>query len=274
MIDYSIIVNTCDAYSDLWEPFFCLLKENWPDCINREIIINTETKRDGINAENIRFVNTKYDKGDQWGGRLLHCLNEAKSDYVVVLMDDFFLREPVSLDKVELALNALHNTPEIAVFYLVDILKKDSIDGEFLGYTEVPRWKNYRLNSAPALWRKESLIRYTKETDNPWAWEYFGSCRTNHTKELFYTVSKIKEPVYDYAHAIYRGKWLGEDILPLLDRYSLNIDFKNRGVIGMDDILPKRSFKWKVQYVLTGIKMVGLEAFIPLIKDLKKKYVS
>ena len=40
---YSIVVNTCDSYSDCWEPFFKLFSVFWKDC-KGEIFLNTEYK--------------------------------------------------------------------------------------------------------------------------------------------------------------------------------------------------------------------------------------
>ena len=39
-----VLVNSCDAYSDTWYPFFKLLKKYWP---NREfpVFLNTESKK-------------------------------------------------------------------------------------------------------------------------------------------------------------------------------------------------------------------------------------
>ncbi len=42
--DYTILVSSCDGYRDLWDPFFTILKANWPELAaqQQEIILNTE----------------------------------------------------------------------------------------------------------------------------------------------------------------------------------------------------------------------------------------
>ena len=42
-MDCTLLVNSCDAYSDLWEPFFKMLGVHWPDC-PYPIVLNTESK--------------------------------------------------------------------------------------------------------------------------------------------------------------------------------------------------------------------------------------
>ena len=39
----TVLVNSCDSYSDAWYPFFTLWKKYWPDC-KYPIILNTESK--------------------------------------------------------------------------------------------------------------------------------------------------------------------------------------------------------------------------------------
>ncbi len=47
----TLLVNSCDAYADLWQPFFTLLKRYFVP-LPAEILLNTETKDfafDGLN---------------------------------------------------------------------------------------------------------------------------------------------------------------------------------------------------------------------------------
>ena len=39
----TLLVNSCDAYADLWQPFFTLLKRYFVP-LPAEILLNTETK--------------------------------------------------------------------------------------------------------------------------------------------------------------------------------------------------------------------------------------
>ena len=38
-----MLMSSCDAYSDLWNPFFYYLKKNWPE-FNLKVYIITELK--------------------------------------------------------------------------------------------------------------------------------------------------------------------------------------------------------------------------------------
>lgn len=271
MKNFAILVNSCDAYFELWQYFFRLLKLNWPDVDKYKIYLNTESISEFRCELSIAVINTPPKKKDIWGKRLLHCLNSIKEDYVVVLMDDFFLKEKVSTDAINKCILSLKNNPNIAVCYLANTYNRDFLDSDIEGFTEIPKFTNYRLNSLPAIWKRKKLIAYTEESDSPWAWEYFGTCRTNYTNDVFLCAS-MKKPIYEYCHAIYRGKWLEKEIKPLISKYELNIDMTNRGAIKEEETLPKRSKLWKIRFVLTGIRMAGLDALKEIYRN--KRYTK
>lgn len=267
-IKIAILVNSCDAYSDLWPYFFKFLKENIDNTDLYNIYLNTESKTEIDAVLPVTIINTKQDGKDKWGKRLINSLSKIKEDYVVVLMDDFFLKKPMpSQDLLEL-ISIMKMEDRIATIYLSNVFSQIFTESKYTHLVEVPKKSNYRLNSAPALWRKTKLLSYIRETDNPWAWEYFGTCRTNYTDDIFLCTPK-EQPIYDYAHAIYRGKWLGKDINPLVEKFNINIDTSVRGVVLETDSLPKRSFKWKIQFILEGIKMVGFDAIKEVLRDKK-----
>ena len=85
----AILVMSCDAYSDLWHDFAVLKKKYWADCEYPTYLVtnNTECKEEGI----------KTICGDDlnWTGRLLFALNEVKSRYVILLLEDYYITNTV-----------------------------------------------------------------------------------------------------------------------------------------------------------------------------------
>lgn len=92
-----VIVNTCDAYVDLWKPFFTLFARNWPDC-PYEVILNTEQQDYEFNGIALS-VNKAKRIDEPWGARLYECVKKVKTPYVLFLLDDFFLEGPVNQKK-------------------------------------------------------------------------------------------------------------------------------------------------------------------------------
>ena len=53
----TLLVNSCDAYADLWQPFFTLLKRYFVP-LPAEILLNTETKDFAFDGLNLRCVHS------------------------------------------------------------------------------------------------------------------------------------------------------------------------------------------------------------------------
>lgn len=256
----SILIQSCDSYSDVWEPFFCTFAEYWKNC-KYPIFLNTETKKYSYETLNIECLNVINEINIPWGKRLLDCLNRIESDYVISLFDDFVLNDYVNQDKIEEYINYMENNEDINVIYLnnafPDLEKKSEL-------IEVPIGKDFRLNSAPALWRKEKLIEYTGNIDTPWAWEYFGTMRTEKKNTVFLTLG-TQPDIYRYNYnlggAIHGGKWVGSVINPVIEKFNMKIDTSIRGYEDENKKNYNHSLSWNIKFFIIGFKMVGFKAF-------------
>ena len=88
MIDCAVLVCSCDKYEDTWIPFFTLMKKYWSDC-PYQIYLNTETKqyKDKLGMGVITLNSRpKY----SWSKRLKNCLRQIDSQFVILILDDFF----------------------------------------------------------------------------------------------------------------------------------------------------------------------------------------
>lgn len=92
----TLLVNSCDAYADLWQPFFTLLKRYFVP-LPAEILLNTETKDFAFDGLNLRCV---HSTAPTYGERMTDALREVKTEYTLLLLDDFFLRRPVDIARL------------------------------------------------------------------------------------------------------------------------------------------------------------------------------
>lgn len=258
----SIIVNSCDGYDDIWKPFFSCFKDNWRDC-PYPIFLNTEHKSYRHEGLNITSLNLIKDKKIEWGERLLDCLARLETEYVIMLFDDFCLENEVNQVEIENCIHELEKKSNIDAFYMVHVFP-ELVDGMGTKFVEVPRGKEYRLNSAPGIWRKSSLIKYTGNIDNPWAWEYFGTFRTEKYKDSQIYVLNEFPDLYPYNYsiggAIHRGKYVKNVIEPINEKYNLNIDFSKRGFT--DELIIGHSTLWLIKFMFRGCRMVGPRALV------------
>ncbi len=271
----TIVVNTCDSYSDVWELFYLSLHEYWPDR-NIEIVFNTENKIDfdfPVDICRIHNSDSIY-----WGERLLETLNSLDSDYVFMLFDDFILEEKFDVKGFQKYFNILKSNDDISAIYLDDLRVNSNtnifLDDNDKHFELLDKKSDYRLNSAPALWRRSHLSEYTDKKDNPWAWEVFGTYRTQRGNNKFYHC-KSPEKIFNFdgekGGAIYRGKWVRDVVESKVKKYNLDLDLTKRGFTA-ELINEKRTLLWKLQFILLGYKMVGIDIFKFLFKAIKTKY--
>lgn len=273
--DCTIIINSCDSYEDVWLPFFSALKDMWPNCPYR-IILNTEHKSFSFDGLQISTLNLKTEEGNKpWGWRLRKTLSLVDTQFTIALFDDFILEAPVNIEKINQCIQCMKEAPEITVFYFNNIPGTNTSDPRFTDFELVGQRNDYRLNSAPAIWRTQRLIALTGELDSPWAWEFFGSARTYRDNNQFYCARIGTEDTFVYNYslggAIRRGKWVLSVITPAVEKYNISVDFAQRGIASESISDGKYSLRWKIDFFLLGFKMIGFPAFIFLYRVLVKK---
>ena len=267
--EVTIVVNSCDAYSDVVKIFEIALKEYWPDNPFK-VIINKESN------EILNYSN-KEKLSKTWGERLLDLLQKVNTPFTILVFDDFILEGIVDTNKIYSIINLLKDDIKSSVFYLNPICVKDHIDDITEDYRLLKDNIDYRLNSTPSVWKTKELIRYTDKIDNPWSWEVFGSYRTYNKNRNFYSSSSQAKKYFNYnddkGGAIYRGKWVKEVIESKVLKYNLKIDLEERGILNLDEQF-KRSFQWKVQFILLGFNSIGFKMIIYLYRSLKHKFIK
>lgn len=271
MKNFAILVNTCDEYSDVWELFIRSFEEFFPEC-DIPIYFNTET----INilpfstTLDVNFINFS----GPWGKRFRSCLHEIDAEFIVNVFDDYILEHQVCPDRFFEAAGLLQRNDFISVVYLNAVSLRYHNDIPNAGFREIKNFTEYRLNSAPSLWRKKELLHFTQDNDSPWSWEVFGTYRTFASKKVFLSPSSINNNIFPYDYkkggAIYRGKWVAKVIDKKIEKYSVSLDPSIRGYT---DRLSNehRAFSWKLDFILNGFRTDGLRAFWFLFFYLRNK---
>lgn len=271
----TIVINTCDAYSDVWELFFKAFEQYWSGC-EYEVVLNTESLK--CNSSNVITHNfNETSTLNNWGKRFKQTLEDIDSEFVIMLYDDFILEGNVNQNKIKQCIKWLEDekNKDICAFYFIHSQNENIDDGKFDGFECLPIKADYKLNSAPALWRKDKLINFIEDNDSPWAWEYFGSYRAYNKESVFYSVKKKDEDIYPYNYsmggAIYRGKWVSSVVLPLVDKYKLDLDLSKRGLTNKVGGSNKRTLKWKMDFFKMGYKMIGFGVILFAYRIIIKK---
>ena len=100
--DLSLVVLSCDKYSDLWDPFFYFFERNWQDCPLKKHIVSNH-----INANLKGFDNIKIGDDNSWSENLIKILDRIESEYVFITLDDLYFNKKVSTPDIIDAFSSL-----------------------------------------------------------------------------------------------------------------------------------------------------------------------
>ena len=233
----TILVNSCDKYEDAWDPFFKLLKVQWPDC-PYDMVLSTETQKYNCDCFDVKTINS--DSELSWSARLKNVLNQIDTEYVLFFLEDFFLLEKVRVDIFERALNLIENNHEIGLITFSKRRWGSSFPAETdyeKCFIELKKDVKNRTNVLVGLWRKEYFLKLIYGDENPWEYEKNSNIRSRYAGYKVYTQNyEASSPAFRYCmnpvdgYGITQGKWLckNQELFEANGIYGINYD--NLGV--------------------------------------------
>ena len=155
--DCTIIVNTCDAYCDIWGAFYTQFKRYWPDC-RYPVVLNSESKNDDSCMPGWQIMNAPS-QDISWTARLRNVVERVSSEYILIMLDDFFLTDYVDDKKFDYCLSWLNANDDascITFYYTANDGTPSNLDG----YELRPQVGKYKVNAVISLRRKSVLLKY------------------------------------------------------------------------------------------------------------------
>lgn len=230
----SIIVYSSDGYEDCWDPFFKLLKKNFPLDDSYEIILLTNTKDYQYPGLKINTMANGLDTS--WSKRLKIGINKSENDIIFLIGDDFFLLKKVNKDLFNQQLKLIIENSEVDHIRLLHKPNKfKSSPSPFPFLDKIDLKTKYRFLYAPSLWKKESLLQYLVDFESPFMSEKMGNYRSKILKHGFYCMSDDFKKKYGNMYScgtsgvIIKGKW-AKWAVPVFKEKDLDIDVSIRGI--------------------------------------------
>jgi hypothetical protein len=142
----ALLVVSCDAYQDLWEPFFTLLFRYWPDCPYRVFLgSNYATYPDR------RVTSLAIGEDRNWSSNLVKMLESIPSDGVLLLQEDFLVDRPVQTERIT-QLIGYAEVKEAACLRLMPIPGPDDPCGDHPELGMIRKGAAYRVSLRFAVW--------------------------------------------------------------------------------------------------------------------------
>ena len=163
----SILISTCDKFSDLWEAHINLYRKNWQgDFCKTYLVTDKATSRcfDGVEI-------IVADEGLDFPMRIKYALDFIETPYVLLTLDDYFLIENVDNEKIKYLVER-SEAERIDYLLLYDRrITKEKYYKPIEKITPIELNKKYALTLYPAIWSVEFLRKTVPGNLSPWLYE-------------------------------------------------------------------------------------------------------
>lgn len=262
----AFLMSSCDVYEDLWNPFYECLDKFWPDC-PYPIYLNTEHKQFKSHKElhfQVTTINQCKLGNMTWSARFMDALNQIDSEYIFLVLDDYFACAPVESKYFEEVIDLMDKDKSIASFQFYGKRMRNAglvkTVGGALDY--IPLWPNgWKTHFVPTIWRKTVLLKWLRRWESIWAFEGYGSARARRwPKRYSEKVFVVRQPdIYDYlwikdCSVVINSCWLDEpEVYDFFTSNGIEVDYSHRGKMTkkqyedktMYDVLKKYSW-WQI----------------------------
>lgn len=166
--DVTLLINSCEAFSDLWEGHIKCVSEHWKLAPKKRVIVSDSEEHTLVNGVEV----LGYGKKLEWSERLRQSLLHCDTPFVFLTLDDYFLVEDVNDERME------------QLFQLIVDRKID-----YMRFYKKPYWatlKNvhyaegvygidpslrYSLNLYSGIWKTDFLLSLIDKPKNIWQFE-------------------------------------------------------------------------------------------------------
>ena len=214
----SILVLSCDKYSDLWSPFFACFFKSWVDC---EYPVYLGANKQSFGDSRVRTILSGEDRG--WSSSVRKIIEQIDSEYILILLEDLFLVKNVDAAKFRECFSVLLKN-NFQHCHIDQRPKPESIIEQGIGV--YVKGMPYRVNVL-GLWKKSYLLGLLLDGESPWNFEIMGSYRSSYIDGFFC----LPAGMFEVINTVEKGKWFS-DKLKIAQKMGLEIDTSKRGALG------------------------------------------
>nr|APZ79456.1 cpsK [Streptococcus suis] len=252
--NFSVLISSCDKFSDLWKEHIRLYRENWQGKVVKTYLVTDKETSQTFEDVEIIVAPAECD----FPMRIKHALQYIETPFVLLTLDDYFTINSIKSDN----LNYLSNRAEkesIDFLMLYDRRKDDSNKYKELNILEqIDLSKKYAVTLYPAIWNKEFLSKTIKEDLSPWLYEVsLTKTAIEERAKCFYSPSGT----FRILDVVRKGK-----VLHKADRY-----FKKNGINIGDRPLIGGVTEIKLA-IIDRLNWYAPKWFVSLLKNVGRKF--
>lgn len=256
MTNISVLVLSCDKYSDLWDGFFSLYFKNF-DFKCKVYLANNKLKYN-FRDYSINLLNCGEDKN--WSNHLLNALNLIEDDYIFIILEDLYILDYVEKSKIAKLFNFAINNKVQHLKYLAFPIGDIPLNN---GYFKYSPGMPYSV-SVCGIWNKKYLQSLLLDGESAWEFEINGSYRSKYSNKNFMSPA---QPILKCLNMVEKGYWVKSNVKKIQNQ-GIYINLKTRKV--------KNNISYKIInfYFDFVINFIPFKYRIKIIDILKKLTIT
>lgn len=201
----TVLVCSCDAYSDVESPFIALWRKFWPDCpFDTVLLTETDKGADAAGGEAAggfdRVIATG--RGKSWCAMLAEALDAIATPYVLMVMNDYLLSAPVDTANVLRRLADAQRFDAASLRLNPNPPGRSAVAGTDL--LEMPKGVAYCVTCQTSIWNRGFLRGLAARCGSAWEFERRGSFMVaDEPRPLLVAPSKE----FPFIDALHKGYW-------------------------------------------------------------------
>ena len=214
-VSHCVVISSCDAYSDLWPYFFHFFFKHWPTAPTPVYLISNEkTYRDP------RVVTIKVGPDQQWGTNTRNAISQIDSEFVMLLLDDFFLDAPFPEQDFQMALEQFQSVGGNLLEMRLHGDLGDKVENTWFRRAD-PENLYSGINSN--LWRREMLCSIAQPGLNIWKCESLVRQRLREGEKNFFFLDPQAPKLISFVEGV-RGRFWKKEGVAFIRKNGLEPD--------------------------------------------------
>lgn len=263
--DYSVIIMSCDSYSDIWDPMIYSFDKFWPEC-PFPIYLCSETKK----FEHPRIRNIQVHERMGWSEMLIAVLKQLTTKNIIYLQEDYILKGNTNNEAL-LNILEFYENRNAAYLRLIPYPPPRQIIDENLNIGKLEKGSQYRTSLQAAVWDRMVLLDLLDSSENGWQFEKNSVERSGLLDRPFFSVGLNSDepnknlhryPLDYYSTAILQGKWQKEGV-KMLRKAGIPINTSKRGCLTRWDFYYYHQQKKRDSFYLQFLKLIDQYIFNP-----------
>ena len=214
-----ILVLSCDKNDDIFDAFHHCIEKYYPD--HPEIIYAMETKQNPY----YKTICKDYPL-EIWTKRIRDTLKEINDEQILIIMDDFFIRQPVDKERIDYV--SKHLKGNVATFCFEKSWDSNDEETPYKDFKKRQHGSDYEVCINCGLWQRDKLIDVLSRDSDPWNVEL-----NQDNRDYDYLINS-GDYIIDWGYetwiptGLFKGKWC-RNIIPFFEKENIKIDYDRRG---------------------------------------------